>query len=623
MNTFLGLLERPRFFRGYINGYKQPAALIKFQVMNFDSAQMHHLYQSLNNFFAEYQIQFDQINSAQDLVLSTAKMIDALHRLGNIPCFSESKIEKMSADDNIFYVWVPGLYEHWFHQIMAHTMQFIMQNLTKADKSIEDKLRKLISTMQTEVLAGANNANFLAAAEMENIPWRYLAMNVFQYGWGHYSRWLDSTLTDKSAKISSSLANNKIDTSALLRRAGLPVAEQYIANTAEEAVRYANNLGYPVVIKPHNQERGTGVYPYLLSEAQIKKAFDRARKFSDQILVEKHVSGRDYRLFVMNGKLIWAVERIPAGVIGDGIHTLQELINASKRFSLNEEMTELLTDRGHKLNDIPEKGMFITVTRIANVSSGGMPVPVFDKVHPDNQLLMETAANLLRLDIAGIDFIIADIQQSWRETNAAIIEINAKPQLGRITSAHVYNQILCGLLPDKGRIPIIVIVCKNEVEEIFIHQLMTILKSEYKNPGLVMGERAYLDSSAVNQQSSAYQSAEVLLLNNQVDALVYCIHHWDDINHQGLPFDQYDHLVFFDDITSLTEQTKILQKTLISSLLNACQGYQFINQQAVKFIEPYLASTENTVILEKNLIFDEIKNKNCNHWRRTGRINII
>ena len=501
--TFFGLMERPSFFHGYINGFTQPSALIKCQVVEFHVDNLKHLHRELNNFFSEYHIMFDAIESEQQLVESAGKIICALHKLCSMPVFHEIKINLVSAQENVFHLWVPTFDENHFHRIMAYAMQFMMQyispNIVQPKKTLNEELRELISTIKKQVLVVSNNVNFIAAAHKENIPWRYFSGNTFQYGWGEHSRLLQSTLTDKTSKIASELANNKIDTSQLLKRMGLPVPEQKIASTEDECIQHAQAIGYPVVIKPYNQERGKGVSVRLLSEQEVKTAFHHAKKYSDVVLVEKHIEGRNYRLVVSHGKLIWAIERVP------------------------------VDDSG-----------------IINIAGGAKPVAVFDKVHPDNKRLMETAANLLRLDFAGIDFIIRDISESFYATNSAILEINAGPQLGLVTAAHIYHELLLEILPNKGRIPVIV-VCSQQTDEKFLQELTECLATQYKNIGMVKNNRAFINNEMINESKTAYCAGDILLCN-KIDILVYCSNSSENISDQELPFDRYDHLIILDSM---------------------------------------------------------------------------
>lgn len=272
-----------------------------------------------------------------------------------------------------------------------------------------------------------------------------------------------------------------------------------------EAVTIANKIGYPIVLKPQNQDGGRGVFANLVSDNGVKKAYLQARKYSALVLLEKHIIGKDYRLFVFNGQLIWAVERIPAAVTGDAISTIQALVNEInkqpergdrissplKHIQITDDVIDFLAEQGFKLSSVPELGKFIPLNRIANVSTGGTPVAVLDKVHPDNRRLIEMAVNLLRLDIAGVDFISPNIEQSYLETGGKIIEINAQPQMG-LTPQFVYKHIITTLLPNQGCIPIIVIY-GDTLKDSCLHYLQENVLQQYKNIGVAKGQEAFIN----------------------------------------------------------------------------------------------------------------------------------
>jgi cyanophycin synthetase len=203
----------------------------------------------------------------------------------------------------------------------------------------------------------------------------------------------------------------------------------------------------------------------------VARAYEAARRHSPEIMVEQHIAGRDYRLTVFEGALVWAVERVPGGVTGDGSRSIAELVAATnadprrgtgdhaalKRLVIDDEAQTLLVQDGLTAASVPAAGRFVRLRRAANIASGGMPVAVFDQVHPDNARLAVRAAAALRLDLAGVDLIIPDIARSWREGGAAICEVNAQPQLGGTTSANVYPQILKAMVPGTGRIPCVIL----------------------------------------------------------------------------------------------------------------------------------------------------------------------
>lgn len=624
-STSIALLDAPRFYDGYMNGFNQPVVLVKLQVLAFNPTQMQTFQESLNYLFAEHDIKFAAIESERDLIASFGESICALQKAIGLPIYQPIKVEEFSTEDKRFVLWIPSLMEDYFHQIMRLMIQLmgkliLSESLMLREKSLHE-INELIHRLKYQVLAGTNSLRLLNAAHQEDIPWRFLAGTVFQYGYGRQSRWFDSTFTDKTSTIGSAFTKDKFITLSLLRRAGLPVPEQVIVGNEDEAVEAANMMGYPVVIKPHNQDRGDGVYANLISDTQVKKAFNHAKQYSDFILLEKHIFGKDYRLLVLNEELIWAFERIPAGVTGDGVCTITQLIekinqdvnrgseNISplKKINISDEMIEYLADQGYDLNTIPALNQFIRVSRIANVSKGGVPIAVFDKVHPDNKRLVETAANVFRVDLVGIDLIIPDIQYSYLETGGAIIEINSQPQLGVISGMGVYNKILLKLLPQKGRIPIMVI-CSDSTEDLFIHKLSALLAKQYQHIGIVKNNSAYLNGEMLSQNTSLYNAAEGLLFNKNSDVLIYCINAWDEINHQGLPFDRYDNLFFLEYPNCESEDAKLLKNNLMATLFNACSGYQLINESTVDYLSQFNCGHEARVILPKDKILHDMEN---------------
>lgn len=337
----------------------------------------------------------------------------------------------------------------------------------RRDPALEAEFVRLHAGLAKAGFRSSNVPRFVRAAHAMGLPLRELPGQFLQIGEGVHGRWLDSTFTDATPFIATQLARSKLLSAAHLRLAGLPVPRHRLVASAADAQAAAAELGYPVVVKPANLDGGTGVAAGLQDAQDVARAYDAARRHSAEIMVEKHIDGRDYRLTVFQGAVVWAVERVPAGVSGDGLHTIAELVAATnadprrgkgdhaalKRLVLGEEAHALLAQAGLTEHSVPEAGRFVRLRRAANVASGGMPVAVFDRVHPDNARLAVRAAQALRLDLAGVDLIIPDIARSWREGGAAICEVNAQPQLGGTTSAHVYPQILAAMVPGTGRIP--------------------------------------------------------------------------------------------------------------------------------------------------------------------------
>ena len=319
---------------------------------------------------------------------------------------------------------------------------------------------------------GVNTYRILAAADRARIPWIQLVGSAYVVGQGHRSRWLHSTFTDRTSRIGSQIAGNKAATSTVLAANGLPVARHLHASSVAEAVKAADTLGYPVVVKPLDRDNGVGVHAGLTDAAQVERLAGEALTHSDALLVECFQPGRDYRLTVMDGQTIKAIERVPGSVLGNGRDDIRTLVvqagadDASKRRShergrerlaLDGEALELLALAGLDAASVPADGERIVLRRRSNVSTGGT-TRLVERVHPDNRRLAEDAARALRLDVAGVDLILPDIERSWRETGGIVCEVNGQPQLGEQGTPGLYQLFLTRLLGGDGRIPTTLVI---------------------------------------------------------------------------------------------------------------------------------------------------------------------
>lgn len=420
-----------------------------------------------------------------------------------------------------------------------------------------------LEDLRTKLPKGTNTARFLNAAYEKKIPVLPLGMDIFQFGQGSQSQWFDSTATLQTSSIAVKLARNKQATAARLRQAGLPVPSHQRVTNFVDACSEAQKLGYPVVVKPLDRDGGKGVMAAIDNECELRTAFELAKSHSSSVLVEKHIFGRDYRLTVLDGKLLWAIERLPAGVTGDGVHNITRLVALEnlnphrghgahailKNLVIDEDVELVLSKQGLSPESVPALGQFVVFKRIANVASGGFPVAVNHKVHPDNAQLAVQAAQALRLDVAGIDLLIPDIAISWRDGGAAICEVNAQPQLGATTGPHLYGQILEQRLGGQGRIPVFVVLGSNGADG-----LMPELISNLQACGLCVGWHD-LQSTGVGNEDHAdlsrnlFTSGQKLLTDQRVDVFVLAINDQALLN-TGLPTDIIHGLVIAGQYTA-------------------------------------------------------------------------
>lgn len=414
--------------------------------------------------------------------------------------------------------------------------------------------QRLLEQLREGARFGMNTPRLIEAAHALDLPVIWLQADMFQVGHGQRSRWLQSTFTDATSNLSVRLARQKTHTHQRLRQAGLPVADQVVVANVEAAIAQANRFGYPVVIKPSDRDGGDGVFADLRDESALRIAFDAAASVSPNLVLERHVRGRDYRLTIFHGELAWAVERQPAGIAGDGHASIQALIDRAnqeperfggdsllKPLPCDDEAQRVLAEEGLSLDAVPEAGRFVPLRRNANVSSGGMPVAVKHLAHPDNIRLAIHAVEALRLDIGGVDLILPDIARSWRETGGVICEVNAQPQLNHLTAPHISRDLLQRLLPQGGRIPLVVIAGAPDDSDL-PHWLAARLRIAGYQTGLATPQGIWLDDEPLAGPQPAHLASEILLTHPRAGAAVISVAD-DSALQQGLFADRFDWLV--------------------------------------------------------------------------------
>jgi cyanophycin synthetase len=460
--------------------------------------------------------------------------------------------------------------------------------LAEARKDLQAHMGHLpgrIEELNRRLIASANIPRLLRTAHGLGMPFVELPGGVFQIGHGSRSRWLESTFTDETPQIGARFARNKAFGASVLRQAGLPTPDHFVVRNLETAVKAAESIGYPVVVKPADTDGGTAVATGLSTPEEVCAAFERATRHSADILVEKHFEGRDYRMTVVGSELIWAAERIPGGITGDGRSTVAELVeeqaaDRARRDSvlgrkhalvIDDEARELLGRAGLDTGSIPLPGHFVRLRRAANIGLGGRAVGVFDRVHPDNRALAVRAARALRLDVAGIDLLIPDISRSWLEVGAAICEVNAQPDLG-VFFPHIYGEVLSRLVFGNGRIPIVVVVGAPGDGV-----LVTDIARHLAAAGWVVGQAGpagvLIGAEALGGVSGWRDGARAFMSNQAVDAAVIAVD--ADVLQSGLPFDSFDVLVMAGThIAPKRAPTTRLDpaEQMLRSLLPMCSG---------------------------------------------------
>lgn len=267
--------------------------------------------------------------------------------------------------------------------------------------------------------------------------------SVLRLGYGKYSRIVQASLTDFPSCINVDMAGNKQLAKRLLAENKIPVPDGDTAYSFEGALQIAREIGFPVVIKPVDSNQGKGVTLNIKDEQEMEIAYNEARKYSRVVLVEKYVKGKDYRVLVVGDRVAAVAERRPPFVIGDGVHTVEELVaieNLSSlrgddhekpltKIKLDATALKVLKDQGIGKDHVPSLGERIYLRYNGNLSTGGTARECTDEIHPYNADIAVKAAQIIGLDIAGVDITTEDISVPISENGGAIIEINAAPGL--------------------------------------------------------------------------------------------------------------------------------------------------------------------------------------------------
>lgn len=289
---------------------------------------------------------------------------------------------------------------------------------------------------------GPSTASLVRAAEAKDIPWiRLNEQSLVQFGHGHLQKRIQATVTSETRHIAVSIASDKELTNQILADLGLPVPKQVAVYNADDAVRSARRLGYPVVVKPLDANHGRGVSIGLMNDAAVQKAFAEAREHARTVLVETYLSGLDHRMLVVNGELVAVAKRVPGHVVGDGEHTVEQLIERTNqdprrgighekvltRLELDAQAERLMAEGGITKDTVLIAGREFFLRSTGNLSTGGTAIDMTDQCHPDNREMAVRAAAAVGLDVCGVDFLTPDVTRSYKDVGGGICEVNAAP----------------------------------------------------------------------------------------------------------------------------------------------------------------------------------------------------
>jgi cyanophycin synthetase len=406
---------------------------------------------------------------------------------------------------------------------------------------LEEKLaeaRRLLA----ETDLGPSTQAIVDAAARRGVPWlRLNDANLVQLGYGVHRRLIAATQSDRTSSVASDIACDKELTKRLLAQAAIPVPHGIVARSRAEAIAALDELSPPLAVKPLDGNQGRGISLRLHGAAEIAAAFDLARDVSSSVIVEEFFDGRDYRAVLVDGKLVAASERQPAHVVGDGAHSIAQLIereNANplrgdghtkplSRITIDSVAESLLARSGRRLNDVPARGERVLLRATANLSTGGTARDVTDEVHPSIAHMCERAARIVGLDICGVDLVLPDIRKPVPAAGGGIVEVNAAPGIRMHhhptagATRDVGGAIVSMLFPSgHGRIPIISVTGTNGKTTV-TRMIAHVLSATGKNVGMTTTDGIWIGGQCVAQGDlTGFHSARSVLADPAVEAAV-------------------------------------------------------------------------------------------------------
>lgn len=421
-----------------------------------------------------------------------------------------------------------------------------------------------LKELRERYMLGPTTASIVEEAADRGIP--YLRLNdlsLVQLGYGIYQQRIEASVASTTSQIAVDIACDKDACKNLLEDAGIPVPEGTLVYDTEEASEYLASFRppYPLVVKPFNLSKGRGATIGTKNKRETLKAVRHALRYASPVIIERFLAGQDYRLLVVNYKLIAAACRVPAKVTGDGTSTIAELVervNRDHRRGFGHERTltrividkmtlDILAQRDMTPDSVPQKGDEVFLKSTANLSTGGTAANVTDLVHPVNRYFAEQAARVLNLDIAGVDIIAPGIDTPINENGGGICEINAAPGFRMHLSPTEGDPIPVAkpvmdmiFPPGKGaRIPIVAVTGSNG-KTTTVRLIAHLFRNNGHNVGYTTTDGIYVGNRLIMQgDMTGPYSAKVVLRDPTVDFAVLETAR-GGILREGLGFDYCD-----------------------------------------------------------------------------------
>jgi cyanophycin synthetase len=426
---------------------------------------------------------------------------------------------------------------------------------------LESALSEL-KELDEDTRLGPSTGAIVNAAVARDIPYRRLTQgSLVQFGWGSKQRRIQAAETDRSGAIGEAIAQDKELTKKLLDAAGVPVPFGRPVTSMEDAWDAMCEIAAPVVVKPQDGNQGKGITVNIVSKAHLEIAYHAALKVSDSILVERFIPGSDFRFLVVGNQVVAVARRDSPTVIGDGMHSVRQLVeqvNSDPRRGTGHatSLTKMRLDdiaharlavQNYTADSIPSQGARVVLRNNANLSTGGSATDVTEDVHPEMAASAVAAAQMIGLDICGVDVVCDSVLMPLKKQGGGIVEVNAAPGLrmhlqpsfgkGRAVGEAIISSMFAKA--ENGRIPLITVAGTNG-KTTTVRLIAHILSVQGLRVGMTNSDGVYIKGKRIDTgDCSGPKSARNVLMHPDVDAAVFETAR-GGVLREGLAFDRCD-----------------------------------------------------------------------------------
>ncbi|HMC85870.1 MAG TPA: cyanophycin synthetase [Chitinophagaceae bacterium] len=422
---------------------------------------------------------------------------------------------RSAGEHGVYYVVFSYMEEDAGVYAARASVRIVQALIDGAQYNLEEDVQQL-REIREDTRLGPSTGSIVAEAEKRGIPFiRLNKSSLVQLGYGIHQKRIRATIASTTGNIAVDIACDKEETKNLLAAAEIPVPGGTVIRSEEGLKEAVDRYGYPLVIKPIDGNHGKGNTTNITTWQQALTALEAAKQYGRSVIVEKFITGFDFRILVINYKFICAALRTPASVVGDGkntIHWLIDEVNKDVRrgyghekvltqITIDQFTQKMLDEKNYSLQTVPGKGELVLLKPTANLSTGGTSTDVTDEVHPANIFMCERIAKIIGLDICGIDIMASDLKTPVTENGGAILEVNAAPgfrmhiEPSEGLARNVAEPVVDMLFPkgSTGRVPIIAVTGTNG-KTTTTRLIAHIAKSSGKKVGYTTSDGVYIQN---------------------------------------------------------------------------------------------------------------------------------